>query len=200
MSAKIKSIALLATIFGLSACTASYDDYGYEEDMYDYQGYYDSNNVVYDTNYAHQQDYEMQAGITPGTGCMPGYGADMTAGGLRTGRYGQTTGQSYSEGFSGKKSRYGSWHYSEAYAMGCAGGYWILPTYHIIETPPPPTVEVEPPVVIEEPCPEGQYRMDNGNCAIMITEEPEQYEPPVVIGYPEIEEEISIEWYEPKRK
>jgi len=103
-------------------------------------------------------------------------------------------------------SRYG-YEYSEysyeedcGYTMAC--GYYMIPTYHVYEVPaepepvpvPVPEPESEPPVVIQT-CPEGQFMLSDGTCAIM---EVPTYEPPV-ISYPE-PPEIPPEVYLPVRK
>lgn len=94
------------------------------------------------------------------------------------------------------ESRYGEYSYEYGYGQNSQGancgqalpacGYYIMPTYQVAQMPPPaqplppsiPEVPYEPPVTV---CPDGQYRMDDGTCAVMITEKPPQYEPPVYV-------------------
>ncbi len=107
-------------------------------------------------------------------------------------------------GYSGsvKKSRYGSYEYSggsSAAMSGCGGGYYMIPTYQVVQQPAPAPAPVPaiPSVTIEEKtCPAGQYKMANGDCAIMQTE---QYEPPVTTGYVE-PVTTPLDYYQPIRK
>ncbi len=192
---RIKFFSAMTATLALAACSGG-SDY--------YDARYSGSDDYYSSAY-YGGAYDQSAyGMNASGGCMPGYGGQygqyaggMTSGGLRYGG-----GGSYAE-YSGKKTRYGSWEYSQSGASGCVPGYWTVPTYHIIQTAAPvqtvetPVVTTTPSITLES-CPDGQYRMDNGDCAIMITEETEQYVPPT-IGYPTIEQ-APIEWYEPVRK
>lgn len=208
---RIKILSASVAAIALGACSGGYDDY-YDESYYGGQdAYYSGGQSGYGQGYSqagyNQARYGMTGGGGSGGGCVNPYGGGMynygggtTSGGLRYGgSYGAETG-GVSGGYSGKKSRYGSWQQS-AGGAGCAtGGYWI-PTYQIVQTPAPtpaPVVTATPAVTVQASCPDGQYRMDNGDCAIMMTEETEQYVPPVT-GYPVNEHPVD-NWYEPIRK
>ena len=132
-------------------------------------------------------------------GCM---GEQGFAGGST--RYGEPSLRSYGGG-TVQKSRYESYETSanmqQAGCGGGGGGYYMIPTYQVIQQPaalpaPAPVMTV-PSITIEETtCPTGQYKMTNGDCAIMQTE---QYEPPVISGYVE-PVRTPIEYYDPIRK
>lgn len=197
---RLKYLSATLTAISLAACSGGSDRY-YDDSYYGaYDSYYNGNDVAYDVNYG--ADYSMMSANCMGpqgalqNGGMYNYSGAMTSDGLRQG--------GTSSSYSGKKSRYGSYEYAEfnSTMAGCTGGYWVVPTYQIIQKPAPtpePVVTTTPSVTIQETCPDGQYRMDNGDCAIMITEETEQYVPPT-IGYPSIEQAPIIDWYEPVRK
>lgn len=204
---------LLGAAVTFSACSYSGSDrYGSYDSYADYgggeaSGYYGSQ--------AGMAGCDMGAGNMDANMGSGRYGAAYNTGSAGAGRYGG--GYSDGSGVSLRKSRYGSEGYYEEYsgygssrygggqaAGGMAGcGYWVIPTYQVAETPPPPTVTTPTPppvtVVPETVCESGQYKMADGTCAIMMTEEPEipQYIPPV--SYPE-PPRITPEYYQPIRK
>ena len=113
------------------------------------------------------------------------------------------------------KSRYGQ----VLEGFGCAqSGYWVYPQQQyvveqqvvqqqITEQPAPQiTVQPAPQPIVIEACPEGQYRASNGDCAILITEEPAAptpiYQPPIYEppqSFPVSPEQPTIS-YQPIRK
>lgn len=184
-------LAALA-LAGCSSSYSDYDDYGYDEGY----GYYGNS---YGGN-SHSAYGYGNAGMT--AGCIPGmYAGGYTQGGLRTGPYGNPVVATGNVELYGKKSRYGSWEQSSMSNTGCMGGYWMVPTYQVIQQPPAVTTTIPEPVTttVLESCPDGQYRMDNGDCAIMMTEETEQYIPPVATSYPPVST-VTEDWYNPIRK
>ncbi len=123
-----------------------------------------------------------------------GYGADSYYYGESTAATGYYAGQQAygSPGLSNcgntayaPRSRYGTSTESSA-NQGCSG-YWVIPTYQVIETPAPTTTSVSTPVttttIATTECEDGQYKMADGTCAVMIEDTP-QYTPPVT-SYPE---------------
>ncbi len=181
----------------LAACSSSYGDY----DDYTYEDSYSYYGNSYSGNGYDMSGYGMTGQNMPAN-CVPSaYNGSFTQSGLRSGRYGNPVVATGNVEFSGQKSRYGSWEQSAMSSTGCMGGYWMVPTYQVIQQPPAVTTTTPEPVVttVIESCPEGQYRMDNGDCAIMMTEEPEQYVPPVVTSYPPVST-VTEEWYNPIRK
>ena len=202
------STACLAAL-AMAACSSGYDyyedgsAYGSSQSSARYGGGADMGG--YDMSGYGMNGYGMTANCAPGM--MGAYGGGYTDSGLRgSGRYGTGAGTSSYTAYSGGKSRYGNWEGSAASAgAGCqTGGYWTVPTYQVVQppavaTPAPVTTYVpEPIVTVQENCPDGQYRMDNGDCAIMMTEETEQYVPPA-ISYPEVQP-AEVDWYNPIRK
>lgn len=210
----IKFLSVSAAMISLAACSSGYDD------RYDDSGYYGVSSDYYSGGYGAQfgnAGYGMagaagygMAGYGMGGNCMPNaqYGAQYaggyTQGGLRSGggRYGSDIVATGNVEFYGEKSRYGTWQQSSGSQNCNTGGYWTVPTYQLIQQPPAPApapvITTTPAVTIQEPCGDGQYRMDNGDCAIMITDEPEQYVPPVT-GYQPVETP-NLDWYQPIRK
>jgi len=190
------AIAILS-VFALSACSSSYEDayYDYETGGVYGQNAYAQSSTRYGTAGTDYQ-YEIGSYGSSRYGTQYGTGHDCS---------GAVWGQNQDQ-FSGnlRRSRYGYSEYSESYSQGCSG-VWMIPTYHIIETPAPeaPPVTTTPPVTtIETSCPDGQYKLADGTCAIMITEEPPQYEPPVYVppvSYPPVST-IPPEVYVPIRK
>ena len=201
MFGKTSKICLLISIsaLGVSACSGGYDDY-YDSGYYDYGSYYQGGAY----------------GMNANAGCVPVTSLDAQGNtivsynpmGLRGGDY-----YGYEQ-----RSRYGS---TESVSMmsQCQSGYWIIPTYQIAETSTvstavpetiTPSVTSTSSVIVQESCPDGQYRMDNGVCAIMLNEETEvtvteQYVPPIqsvssLSSYPETTTSTSVQWYEPIRK
>ncbi len=192
---------LLSAAGLLSACSSGYNDrYGedYAEISSGYYAYGDQ--AAYSGRYGSSG----QMAMTGQQGCAPGgqlYGMSPAMG------QGYTGGAYYEM----PKSRYGSYEYAGAYGAqggamgGGCGGYYMIPTYQVVQTPAPvapvpaPVTTSIPAVTIQESCPDGQYRMDSGQCAIMMTEEVEQYVPPVTTGYVETSR-TPIEYYQPVRK
>jgi len=193
-------LSLLA-VASLSACSSSYEEntvgsyYG-DGGMARYGGSASSASA-YDT-------YGAYGGMGGAYG-MPsncGQGGGYTQGGLR---YNSYDAGRYETGARG--SRYGTYSAETqmaSSAQGCGGGYWMVPTYQVRQQPPPAVVSTSevvtttPAPIIQESCPDGQYRMDNGQCAIMMNEEPEQYVPPIS-AYPEVPVQ-PIQIYDPIRK
>lgn len=205
---RLKFCAASLAAIAMAACSGGYD---YYEDGSAYGNSYRYGGA-YDQSAYNMGGYGMSGGMASGmtgSNCLPGagayqYGGGYTGGGLRSGgRYGNNpvvaTGNVE---FYGQKSRYGSWEQGGASSAGCqTGGYWTIPTYQMVMPPPAVTTPAPAPVVttIQATCPDGQYRMDNGDCAIMMTEETEQYVPPVSTHYPEVTV-TPEEWYNPIRK
>lgn len=208
---KLLSASLAA--LALAACSSSSDRYGnssYSSDSYGYYG--DSYAGAYQTGQSAGRYGDMTGYNAGSTNCVAGgYDGGYTQTGLRTGRYGEVVTSGGSAGYSGQRSRYGTWESGgSASDANCQSGYWMIPTYQVASQPPPAvtttipepvvTTSVPPVTTVLESCPDGQYRMDNGDCAIMMTEEVEpQYVPPVVTHYPEAPT-ITEEWYNPIRK
>ncbi len=206
---RLKYCIVALSTLAMAACSGSYgdyDEYGYG-DGYGYaggNGYGDANMYA---NYG-QAGYGMGGMGGMGMNCMSsagyggmGYGGGYTQSGLRTGRYGNPVVATGNVEFYGKKSRYGSYQQSSAGNAGCTSGYWTIPTYQVVQQPPAVMTPAPAPVVtttVQQSCPDGQYRMDNGDCAIMINEETEQYVPPVT-SYPTVTAP-TVDWYEPVRK
>lgn len=203
----MKFLSAAAAMISLAACSGS-------SDRYADSGYYGSSADYYSGGYGAQAGnagYGM-AGYGMGGNCMPGaqyggqygsqYGGGYTQGGLRSGggRYGSDIVATGNVEFYGEKSRYGTWQQSNGSQNCASGGYWTVPTYQVVQQPPAPApiITSTPSVTVQEPCGDGQYRMDNGDCAIMITDEPEQYVPPVT-GYQPVETP-NLDWYQPIRK
>lgn len=211
---RLKNLTIGIATLALVACSSGHDSY---DDSYGYDSYsggygYGGANA-YGAGYGGQAGYGMMGGYGMGgmgMNCMPmgggmsygGYGGGYTQGGLRTGRYGNPVVATGNVEFYGKKSRYGSYQQSSAGNAGCMSGYWTVPTYQVIQQPPAAvtTTPAPAPIVttVQETCPDGQYRMDNGDCAIMINDETEQYVPPVT-SYPTVTAP-TVDWYEPVRK
>lgn len=218
------AVAILSA-FALSACSSGYDDTYYE---------YETGGVYNDYAYAQSSsrygtsggDYQNEAKSYGSSRYdavggnyqneAPSYGSSRYGGQYGAGQdcSGQSGGSGWGQDaahFSGnlRRSRYSYSEYSESYAQGCAG-VWMIPVYHIVETPAPeapPVTTTTTTTTIETSCPDGQYKMADGNCAIMITEEPPQYEPPVYeppvyqppVTYPPVST-IPPEVYTPIRK
>lgn len=205
MVIRLKTIAIGMSVLTLAACTSRYDYYddtAYADDSYSSgYGYGDASSYA-----GYGAGYGNMAANCAQTGQMGqmGYGAyagGYTQSGLRKNRYGNPVVATGNVEFTGQKSRYGTVQQSSA--SNCMRGYWTIPTYRVMQQPAPvvATTPAPTPVVtttVQQSCPDGQYRMDNGDCAIMMTEEVEQYVPPVA-AYPTVPVE-SVDWYEPIRK
>lgn len=171
--------------------------------------YYGGSPYAYGAAYgAGANAYGPGANVYGAGNCIPGTNAGSAG---EYGRYGN----------SGQRSRYGF-----ASGQGCqTGGYWTVPTYQVVRQPAPvaqtvPSIDisqvnpiVETGSIIQSNCPDGQYRMDNGDCAIMINDISElndQYVPPQsihidpiapsVTHYPEVTTVSEQDWYQPIRK
>ena len=201
-ASRLKFLTTALAALGLAGCSSSYGDY----DDYGYDDSYGYSSQSYGGNSYDAYGY---GNTGPNAGCIPaiyggGYAGSFTQGGLRTGRYANPVVATGNVEFYGKKSRYGS---AQSSASGAAsscmtGGYWAIPTYQVITQAPQAVTTVPEPVItttIMDSCPDRQYRMDNGDCAIMITEETEQYVPPVAQSYPPVST-VTEEWYNPIRK
>lgn len=205
---KIATAALAA--LAMAACSSGYDRYG--------DSAYGDSYGSYGTGYGGNSFGDMSGYGMMGSNCVPGmmgaqyggmnqYGGGYTSGGLRSGgRYGSDVIATGNVEFYGQKSRYGTSGQTSMSGAGCnntgMSGYWMAPTYQVVQQPPAVTTTVPAPVMttIQESCPDGQYRMDNGDCAIMMTEETEQYVPPVTSTiYPEVTAP-TVDWYNPIRK
>ncbi len=206
----------IATALTLSACS-----YGGSDRYGSYDGYSD---------YADAGFYGTAQGVNCGA---TGYGnSGYENAGYGNARYGGgyvDNASSYgNSGVQLRKTRYGSAEYSDygygqygatqggsmgaGFMAGC-GGYYMMPTYQTAQTSAAiPTVSaVTTPIATTTAttCSDGQYMMDNGNCAIMITDDevpqytpPTQYEPPTYVppvSYPEIPS-TPTEYYQPIRK
>jgi len=200
-----RSKVLMASLAALSlaACSSGYDRYGNATDSANSYGYYADSTAT--------SRYGTDSGAYMYGGCATTdvYSGGYTQTGLRTGRYGNPTIATGNVEFYGQSSRYGSWESGASAASNCMSGYWAAPTYQVITQPPPavttsvPEAIVTPTVTtptILESCPDGQYRMDNGDCAIMMTEEVDQYVPPVTVTHYPKAPAVTHDWYEPIRK
>jgi len=209
--------AILCTM-AIGGCTGSYEDDYYDDGYGAYYGPQAGQTSAYDPYspygaygafgqygaFGAEGAYSQNADCAPGTnGRYAGgrYGTGgYTSGGLRYGGGAQTN---------ASKSRYGSWESASAGTQGC-GGYWVVPNYQIAQQPAPvvasaPIVTPTITTTVQQPCGDGQYRMDDGACAIMMTEEPEQYVPPqyvppAAVNYPEVVTPTNPDWYQPFRK
>jgi len=178
-----------------------------------------SETAVYNSQLGYAQTGQM--GMYYG-GSPYAYGAGANAYGAGQNVYGAgNCGGNGQFGNNVKSSRYGF-----SSGQGCqTGGYWTVPTYQVVRQPAPvaqtvPSIDisqvnpiVETGSIIQSNCPDGQYRMDNGDCAIMINDISElndQYVPPQsihidpiapsVTHYPEVTTVSEQDWYQPIRK
>ena len=178
MKSYIKVLIGAPILLAVAACS------GYTEAGYNQDGLYgaDLYGAGYGADFSGGDIYGVgtYAAASGGqTACASAY--EGTPNGLRGSRYGTAYPAGYSTG--GQKvikSRYGA-----SIPGACQTGYWVTPVYqvqtqtietvqHVEETPIPAPA----PIIVQAACPAGQYRAHNGDCAILITEEPEPYVPP----------------------
>ena len=198
-------------------------------------GFGDNRYGAYDTYGTHQANsaYGVNPNVANPNVANPYGGASNYGASTYSGQaqYGQSACASGPQGLGGLRGANGSPPriYKSRYGQvpegfGCApSGYWVYPqqqyvveqqvvqqqvTEQQITEQPAPQISLQPapqPIVIEA-CPDGQYRASNGDCAILITEEPAAptpiYQPPTYTPAPSfpISPEQPIISYEPVRK
>ena len=178
ISGRLKLPAMAASLLMMAACSAG---------SYGQQGEFDHSAAAYGTDYVGAQ--------------YSGQYIDQT-----NGQYNNQVGGCAVQGLRSDK------RYKSRYGFStppCETGYWVYPTYQVetrqIETvqiqEPAPVITSPAPVIVQEDCPAGQYRASFGDCAVMITEEPEPYVPPVTYTPPQAYPEPSVTpTYIPYRK